>query len=182
MSSLGFENYAEALKIYLSKYREVGPLNNYSPISEYFVLIPNSSPSPTAARTNRTGPAARATAPRAARIPRAVSAPACRASPRAPTRRATASTERRPGTTALGRTINLPGLPDCLVGSLEVQSVFSLVLFSLFCVGLVCLRVCISTSRSGRLSGSVLCIVAKAGAAAVIRQWVQQGFGVGSGR
>ena len=24
MSSLGFENYAEALKIYLSKYREVG--------------------------------------------------------------------------------------------------------------------------------------------------------------
>lgn len=25
MTSLGFENYAEALKIYLSKYREVGP-------------------------------------------------------------------------------------------------------------------------------------------------------------
>lgn len=27
MTSLGFENYAEALKIYLSKYREVRPLN-----------------------------------------------------------------------------------------------------------------------------------------------------------
>lgn len=25
MTSLGFENYSEALKIYLSKYREVGP-------------------------------------------------------------------------------------------------------------------------------------------------------------
>jgi hypothetical protein len=25
MTSLGFENYAEALKIYLSKYREVSP-------------------------------------------------------------------------------------------------------------------------------------------------------------
>lgn len=26
MTSLGFENYAEALKVYLSKYREVRPL------------------------------------------------------------------------------------------------------------------------------------------------------------
>lgn len=29
MTSLGFENYAEALKIYLSKYREVRYLNQY---------------------------------------------------------------------------------------------------------------------------------------------------------
>jgi hypothetical protein len=28
MTSLGFENYAEALKIYLSKYREVSPLSH----------------------------------------------------------------------------------------------------------------------------------------------------------
>jgi hypothetical protein len=26
MTSLGFENYAEALKVYLSKYREVSPI------------------------------------------------------------------------------------------------------------------------------------------------------------
>ena len=34
MTSLGFENYAEALKIYLAKYREVGILSILFPIDE----------------------------------------------------------------------------------------------------------------------------------------------------
>lgn len=37
MTSLGFENYAEALKIYLSKYREVSP-------TPYLVPFPTSMP------------------------------------------------------------------------------------------------------------------------------------------
>ena len=130
MSSLGFENYAEALKIYLSKYREVGPpptmnTTQLHSVSD-MVLMLNSSPSPTGARTNRTGPAAKATAPRAARIPRAASAPACRASRRAPTPRATASTERRPGTTARGPTIDLswPGRTPWLLGRCRVCFTF----------------------------------------------------------
>jgi hypothetical protein len=41
MTSLGFENYAEALKIYLSKYREVG---NPQPIQSKINLSPSASP------------------------------------------------------------------------------------------------------------------------------------------
>lgn len=33
MTSLGFENYAEALKIYLSKYREVSSVSPLPPVS-----------------------------------------------------------------------------------------------------------------------------------------------------
>jgi nuclear transcription Y subunit beta len=35
MTSLGFENYAEALKIYLSKYREVSTTLSPSPLSNH---------------------------------------------------------------------------------------------------------------------------------------------------
>jgi nuclear transcription Y subunit beta len=35
MTSLGFENYAEALKIYLSKYREVSTVFSLSPLSNH---------------------------------------------------------------------------------------------------------------------------------------------------
>lgn len=46
MTSLGFENYAEALKIYLSKYREVSPL--VLPIGSHCILhhtlLPTSLP------------------------------------------------------------------------------------------------------------------------------------------
>lgn len=36
MTSLGFENYAEALKVYLSKYREVRKSLHYQPLSLFF--------------------------------------------------------------------------------------------------------------------------------------------------
>lgn len=89
MTSLGFENYAEALKIYLSKYREVrlpdpptqNKLLSSSPIGHSFasdcgrprvslrhgVLTRyRSNPSPTEATTSRTGPQAKDTEPRRA--------------------------------------------------------------------------------------------------------------------
>lgn len=63
MTSLGFENYSEALKIYLSKYREVGsPPPNYQTcytgdISE--LMACRSSLSRTGVRTSRIGQAAK---------------------------------------------------------------------------------------------------------------------------
>ncbi len=40
MTSLGFENYAEALKVYLSKYREVSLRNPFCCQCEVIMLIP----------------------------------------------------------------------------------------------------------------------------------------------
>lgn len=60
MTSLGFENYSEALKIYLSKYREVGPPYNMRYVNDKSELMTGrSSLSRTGVRTNRTGLAAR---------------------------------------------------------------------------------------------------------------------------
>lgn len=39
MTSLGFENYAEALKVYLSKYRDVSVASNYK-----FTVVPDTNP------------------------------------------------------------------------------------------------------------------------------------------
>jgi hypothetical protein len=43
MSSLGFENYAEALKIYLSKYREVGYAPSLSSPNHVLSFLQNMS-------------------------------------------------------------------------------------------------------------------------------------------
>lgn len=75
MTSLGFENYAEALKIYLSKYREVSilcPPNllrwPYLPnMSSGYLTRSCSSPSPTEGRT-KLGLAAKDTVPPVALI------------------------------------------------------------------------------------------------------------------
>jgi hypothetical protein len=61
MTSLGFENYAEALKIYLSKYREVRMQPPSAPVTRpSFLTSYRSSLSPIGERT-RTGPRVRAT-------------------------------------------------------------------------------------------------------------------------
>ena len=68
-----------------------------------------------------------------------------------------------------------PGLAGLVGSSGGAECVLPFDLFFSLCLWcwFVLECVCISTSRS-RLSGAVLCTVAKAGAAAVIRQWVQQ--------
>jgi len=71
MTSLGFENYAEALKIYLSKYREVRdpvsfPSSPWEALSRHDTHhLGSNSHSPTGARASRADPTVKDTAPAA---------------------------------------------------------------------------------------------------------------------
>lgn len=114
MSSLGFENYAEALKIYLTKYREVR-----APSCPRLLFLRYgstdarcSSRSRTGVTTNRTGPTVKATITPAARIlPAASRAATSGASRTAAMRKPTVFMERNLGTTALAESID-PNGPD----------------------------------------------------------------------